>query len=91
MDRAWEELQAHVIATVPAKKLLAGLSPEERLADLSPEERLEGLSPEDRLEGLSLDAIASALDREKLKKLLRAIEERLATEKDENRPQGESP
>ena len=35
--------------SLPAKKRLAGLSPEELLAELSPEKRLAGLPPDDGL------------------------------------------
>ncbi len=62
MDEVSEELKASVIAAIPAKDRLRGLTAEqilecvslkEILADLPAEERLRGLPAEERLRGLS--------------------------------------
>jgi hypothetical protein len=53
MSQTFEELKAAVIAELPVKDRLRGLSPEDILQELSPEDRLRGLSPEDILKELS--------------------------------------
>jgi hypothetical protein len=37
------------------RKILAGLSPEERVADLTPEQRVAGLAPEQRVADLTAE------------------------------------
>jgi hypothetical protein len=60
MSQTLEELKAAVIAELPVKDRLRGLSPEDIVKELS---------PEDRLRGLSLEEILNTLDDDELRRL----------------------
>jgi 5,10-methylene-tetrahydrofolate dehydrogenase/methenyl tetrahydrofolate cyclohydrolase len=82
-----EEEIAKLLAKLPLKKRLEGVSREQLVETLSPEERLEGLSPEERLEGLSPEERLEGLSPEERERLIELLQQE-AKKKPKRRKKG---